>query len=42
MIGVEGTDAVVLGGNVKSVVRALSGDFDVGSLPGAFQPTVPR
>lgn len=30
MIGVEGVDAVVLGGNVEHVVRALSRNFDVG------------
>ena len=30
MIGVEGVDAVVLGSDVEHVVRALSGDFDVG------------
>jgi len=30
MIGVEGVDAVVLGGDVEHVVRTLSGDFDVG------------
>ena len=30
MIGVEGVDAIVLGGDVEHVVRALSGDFDVG------------
>src|SRR5882724_7560624 len=30
MIGVEGVDAVVFGGDVEHVARALSGDFDVG------------
>ena len=29
MIGVEGVDAVVLGGDVEHVVHAVSGDFDV-------------
>lgn len=30
MIGVEGVDAVVLGGGAEYVVRTLSGDVDVG------------